>query len=153
MKNFYVSAVGRVIIVINNKVAPSDEEWAVFLETTSDEMKKRGDDLCVLVFTDGGAPSTAQRKRLNELLNGRSVPVAVMSNSMIPRFVVASISLFNKLIRSYAPEEMPQVCQDRGLRQEEIDKVVAALEVAQTKLKTACVETALQTKARLLGQR
>jgi hypothetical protein len=108
-QNTYGKVVGRFILAIHTKSSPSDVEWDQFLDLV--RAGNTTPDLCFLVFTDGGAPSGSQRKRLADALSGRDVPIAVHSHAMIPRFVNASIALFNKSIRSYSPEEFPQAIE------------------------------------------
>ena len=105
MKNAIITMTGRFCVAIHTKAAPSDQEWDSFLAEIA--AANTLPNLCTLVFTDGGAPSAAQRKRLSEALKGRDIPIAVHSHALIPRFVNASIALFNKSIRSYTPEEFP----------------------------------------------
>jgi hypothetical protein len=56
-----------------------------------------------LIFTDGGGPSSTQRKYLNDLLAGRTVPVAVISGSATIRGTVTALSWFNRQIRAFPP--------------------------------------------------
>jgi hypothetical protein len=116
--NAHCAIIGRIFIALHTKTPPSDAEWAPMcasIANTSTLAPNAGG----LVFTDGGAPSTAQRKQLNDAMNGRDLPIAVMSHALIPRFVNASISLFIKSIRSYSPEEFPQAIEYLQITQEE----------------------------------
>jgi hypothetical protein len=108
-QNAQIKMVGRFCLAIHTKIAPTDQEWNPFLQEIAAQRTLPA--LCTLVFTDGGAPNGAQRKRLSDALQGRDIPIAVHSHALIPRFVNASIALFNKSIRSYNPEEFPQAIE------------------------------------------
>jgi hypothetical protein len=59
-----------------------------------------------LIVTDGGVPTYAQRRYLNERLAGRYVPVAVVSGSTVFRSIVAivnAMSWFNRKIKAFPP--------------------------------------------------
>ena len=50
-----------------------------------------------------GAPVATQRRYLNELVQGRPVPVAVVSGSAAIRGVVTAVSWFNRKVRAFPP--------------------------------------------------
>jgi hypothetical protein len=106
-KNMCFRFIGRIFLLAHTHQPPSDDEWDTALAEIGLFLASPGQQ-CVLVFTDGGAPSAAQRKRLRDVLNGRDLLIAVLSGALIPRFVSASIALFNKSIRSFTPDEFLQ---------------------------------------------
>lgn len=110
--------VGRFVLWVHTKIAPSDEEWDSGIALMDPSTQKVA-GLCTLVFTDGGAPDGSQRRRLSEVMGGRDMPIAVLSHALIPRFVNASISLFVKSIRSYNPEEFPLAIEYLKISEEE----------------------------------
>ena len=116
--NAHCAIIGRIFIAIHTKTAPSEAEWSPMCASIANTSKLAA-NAGGLVFTDGGAPSPAQRKQLNEAMGGNDIPIAVMSHALIPRFVNASISLFIKSIRSYSPEEFPQAIEYLQITQEE----------------------------------
>lgn len=98
MRNIAIKVVDRLFIVVYGPDGPSDEEWEGYLK----DVERHGIDRTQqLIVTPGGGPSAAQRTRLNALLAGRSVPVAVMSDSTRIRSVVTALSWFNRLIRAF----------------------------------------------------
>jgi hypothetical protein len=126
MSNMFPRVVGRIFIAIHTKTPPSDQEWDHSLRLINDDIA----NACTIVFTDGGAPNAAQRKRLSESPRGRS-PVAVLSDSLIPRFVNASIALFNKSIRSYTSKDFEEACQYLNFTAEEKAQVLNVLREVQ----------------------
>jgi hypothetical protein len=96
-----ISVIDQLFIVVYGTEDPSDDEWCGYL----DLMKRHGIERTrQLICTEGGAPSATQRHDLNDLLDGRALPVAVMSSSSRVRGMVAALSWFNRKIRSFPPE-------------------------------------------------
>ena len=100
MKNMAVAVIDRLFIVVYGAASPTDEEWAAYLEL----VERHGvDETMQLIVTDGGGPTAPQRLRLNEVLDGRTVPVAVVSGSVRVRGTVATLALFNRKIKAFSP--------------------------------------------------
>jgi hypothetical protein len=100
MKNMAIQVIDRLFIVVYGTANPSDEEWVAYLKL----VQHHGIDRTMqLIFTDGGGPSATQRRYLNGLLNGRTVPVAVVSSSATVRGIVTALSWFNRRIKAFSP--------------------------------------------------
>jgi hypothetical protein len=100
MKNMAFKVIDRLFLVVYGASNPTDEEWKYYLEVT----EQHGIDRTTqLIFTDGGGPTSTQRKYLNDLLAGRTVPVAVISGSATIRGVVTALSWFNRKIKAFPP--------------------------------------------------
>jgi len=96
---------GSLMVLRENKTTPSDADWDAFLaELTAQRPNFK--NLRIVVFTDGGGPSSAQRKRLAVALGGEAVRVAVVTESATVRFIVSSIALLNKSIATYHPKDV-----------------------------------------------
>ncbi len=89
--------VGTWILVANDKGSPSDAEWDAVLGLTRGATGS-------LVYTSGGVPNSAQRKRASEqgLLALRA---ALMTDSPIARGVVTALSWLGADTRAFDPEE------------------------------------------------
>lgn len=108
MPNMVHEVVGDLFVVIHRAGPPSDAEWDAYIAPW------REHDMALmrtLVFTDGGAPNTLQRKKANEILAGRQSLTAVISSSPLVRGIVTSLSWFNAKIKAFAPEHA-----DEGFR-------------------------------------
>jgi hypothetical protein len=57
----------------------------------------------VLVFTDGGRPSTVQRKAFFAYIGSAQPPIAVVSENLLVRGVVTAMSWFNTRIVLFRP--------------------------------------------------
>jgi hypothetical protein len=100
MKNMAFKVIDRLFLVVFGAANPTDEEWVDYLKVT----QKHGIDRTMqLIFTDGGGPTSTQRKYLNDILDGRTVPVAVISGSASIRAVVTALSWFNRKIKAFPP--------------------------------------------------
>lgn len=106
------------MLVRETREAPTDAEWEgglrVLEETIAKVSKPR-----MLVVTDGGGPTSAQRERLAEVLGGRVFRVAVVSDSVKVRFIVASLALLNPEISTFSRRELAKAYQHVGLSPEE----------------------------------
>lgn len=100
MKNMAFKVIDRLFIVVYGTHDPTDEEWVSYLK----DVERHGIDRTMqLIATEGGGPTSTQRRYLNDLLAGRSVPVAVMSGSTAIRGMVTALSWFNRKIRAFPP--------------------------------------------------
>src|SRR5580700_663486 len=100
MKNMAFKVIDRLFLVVFGASNPTDDEWVDYLDVT----RQHGIDRTTqLIFTDGGGPTSTQRKYLNDLLAGRTVPVAVISASATIRGVVTALSWFNRRIKAFPP--------------------------------------------------
>jgi hypothetical protein len=98
--------VSDVLLVLReNAQTPRDQDWDDFLRVLV-ENRQNFHKLKILVRTEGGGPNALQRKRLQQALDGRPVRVAVVTNSVPVRFIVSSIALLNRAIRSFANHEI-----------------------------------------------
>jgi hypothetical protein len=99
--------VESLVILRESKLDPSDEEWDETLRILTIQWQEMG-QLKVLVVSDGGGPTQAQRKRLQRTLEGKPIRVAVVSDSMKVRFICSSVALFMSNLSSFKISEMSQ---------------------------------------------
>lgn len=95
-----MKVIDRLFVVAYGTEAPSDGDWARYLDLV---VAHGVESTMQLVATEGGEPSTRQRRELNELLDGRTVPVAVLSSSRRIRATVTALSWFNRRIEAFPP--------------------------------------------------
>ncbi|MGC4091461.1 MAG: hypothetical protein QM756_27000 [Polyangiaceae bacterium] len=107
-----------MIIIRQNKDNAPDRDWDEFLRILVAN-RAEFQRLKILVVTDGGGPSTTQRKALQTALDGRSIRVAVVSDSMRARFIVSSIALLNRDISSFSMDEMSRAFDHLNLSADE----------------------------------
>jgi len=97
--------VESLVILRESKLDPSDEEWEETLRIVLEQWQELR-QLKVLVVSDGGGPTQAQRKRLERTLEGKPIRVAVVSDSMKVRFICSSVALFTSNLSSFKVSEM-----------------------------------------------
>lgn len=100
MPNLAVKVIDRLFVVVYGATDPTDQEWQGYLR----QVELHGVDRTMqLVCTDGGEPTTSQRRALVHVMGTRQVPVAVLSGSVRVRGTVTALSWFNPKIRAFAP--------------------------------------------------
>lgn len=110
--------IGQLVVLRENDDTPLDSEWDAFLKLLADNRDKF-ERLKILVVTDGGGPNAAQRKRLETVLSGKPIRVAVVTDSAKSRFIASMISLFNRQHGGFAMKEMVQAYNHLRLTQQE----------------------------------
>jgi Ni,Fe-hydrogenase III small subunit len=101
---FERSALGLVMVVGND--APSDGEWDAYVadiaQAVSEKLPPRS-----LVYTAGGAPTPAQRMRLEKVTQAApGAKVAILVGSTFARGVVNAFALFDPGYRAFAPKDV-----------------------------------------------
>ena len=94
------------VIVVQGAATPSEAEWQAYLDDLETWLP---DVVGTLIVTDGGGPSSSQRRALKALFHrvGRkSVRAAVVSSSLMARGIVNALNLFNPGIRVFHPDAM-----------------------------------------------
>jgi len=131
MKNVAIKVIDRLFLVVYGTADPTDEEWDAYLGL----VKHHGIDRTMqLICTDGGEPSTQQRKVLNEVLGGRPVPVAVVSSSVRVRGTVTALSWFNRRIRAFPPTGLHEAIAYLEIPASRIDLIERELEKLRREL-------------------
>lgn len=106
-RNMIIRHVDSLIVLRENTEPPLDHEWDEFLSILARNWE-RFDRTKVFVRTPGGGPTPAQQSRLREVLRNKPILVAVVSESVFVRFLVSSIALLNRDIRTFAPDAVQE---------------------------------------------
>jgi hypothetical protein len=130
-RNIAVEMVGHTLVVVHGVRHPSDGDWAIYLDTLRQNW---AEIRAQLIVTDGGSPTSAQRKASLEIAAGqwdRTPPTAVVTSSILARGVVTALSWFMKdRIRAFAQAELDEACEFIGASSEN-----AALREAAARLR------------------
>ncbi|MCZ7685386.1 MAG: hypothetical protein M5U28_44055 [Sandaracinaceae bacterium] len=102
--SFLHRSYGRLFVLLHTEDPPDDAGWDLYLESLR-ALVRSGSDARILALTDGGGPSAPQRARLSETLEKRG-RAAVVGSAIVPRFIVSTIALFNRNVRSFSPDEI-----------------------------------------------
>lgn len=117
-KTLVTRMLGRVILMRESRESPLDAEWDEFLKLLGDN-RARFDELRMMVITEGGGPDRLQRNRLEATLQGKSIRVAVVSDSAKVRFIASAVALLNPDHRGFAVREMNSAYEYLNLTAEE----------------------------------
>ena len=96
----------RLLVLRQNAKPASETDWSNFLRELV-RLRPRFAEMAALVVTDGGGPTVDQRKQLTKVMNGATIQTAVVTDALSVRFVVSSVALFNKTIRTFSRSELP----------------------------------------------
>jgi hypothetical protein len=131
MANMVSKLVENLHILVHTDKPPSDEEWQDYLRTFGKVPPER---LRTIVFTLGGGPSAAQRKLLNDKLNGKATPAAVVSTSAVVRGIVTALAWFNKDIKAFAPDQTEAAFEYLGFDVHQTARFMLEVRSLRTKL-------------------
>ena len=94
----------RCLIIIHNKKNPSDDDIGR-IGSFYRAAKANISEYQTIVMTDGGGPTSRQRKQQQEEFGSdfKNMRTAVVSDAITVRFVVSSFMLFTKKIKAVEP--------------------------------------------------
>jgi len=118
MPNQVTRRLGHLLLLRENAETPSDAEWDETLKLLTEDPEELP-LVKVLVVTDGGGPTTDQRKKLDRALGGAPVRIAVVSESAKVRFIVSSVALLASHIQSFRISEISGAFAHLSLSREE----------------------------------
>jgi hypothetical protein len=120
------------MVVVEDTQNPTNEEWQRYLDVCVEIEKDYGsfDGVSALIFSDGGAPTSQHRVSLGKILKGRTVPSAVVSDSLVVRASLSIFQLINPGIHVYPSRDWQKAAAFAGVapaKQLEALKVAVAL--------------------------
>lgn len=126
-----------MMVSIHARQSISDDEFMAVVPVFVDAARRHA-TVHSLVFTDGGAPSLTQRRRLFDALgeHRRVVRNAVVSDVSSMRFVIGAMSLVVNTIQFFSPEQAPAAIDYLGFSIRERRDVFERLEVLARSIPT-----------------
>jgi hypothetical protein len=112
MKNVAFKLMGSLLLVAYGEDAPTHEDHLACLAVFRSMDIEGSRSLC---FTRGGGPTAAQRKELHDVLQGRSLPCAVVSDAAMVRGLVTAASWFNGKIKAFSMHQVPEALRYLGI--------------------------------------
>jgi hypothetical protein len=112
--------VDKYVVVVHGKQAPTDEEWNAYMDFNARHFLP-GQEMRLLVVTDGGAPTASQRMVLNERLSAhrredpKSFLTAIITASTLVRGVATAISWFHPVVRAFSDTNLGDAFQYLGV--------------------------------------
>jgi hypothetical protein len=121
------------LVAVMGRDNPPDAEWDAYVAAI-DAGLGSGRPPRALVVSDGGAPSPAQRKRLDAATAqaGRQLKAAILTGSTFVRGVVNAFALIQPGYRAFAPAALADAVDYLGIRAahlEELRSTIARLRV------------------------
>jgi hypothetical protein len=104
-------------LVVHPTIPPSDSDWdhlIAFLRADLDDLP-RNHRIKTLVYAAGGGPNAAQRRRVVQLLDGRSNITGVLTASSAVRAIVTAFGWFRNEIRAFPPHDFAGAISYLGL--------------------------------------
>ena len=143
MKTVAYKQLGTLFVSVHGKEAVSHSQFPEILATFSALDFK---SVKMLVVTDGGGPTPAQRKEMNAALGGQQLMTAVVSDDVLIRGTVTALGWFNANIRSFRRSEIEPALKYLGVVpgrfesiRQEIDALRAELAQARERFKSSGV--------------
>ena len=131
MKNLAIKVIDRLFIVVYGEQDPTDAEWDAYLALAEHHGIEQ---TAQLICTDGGEPTAAQRRKLNERLGGRPVPVAVVSGSPRVRATVTALSWFNRRIKAFPPTALAEALEHLEIPESRTELIVREIKKLRVSL-------------------
>jgi len=132
--NMVLDVFGDLMICVHTSRAPSDAEWARYIAAVGTCDVER---LRTVVFTDGGAPNSEQRKLVNRALGGKTSVGGIVTGNVVVRSAVTALSWFNPKIKAFSPERTEEAFQHVGLTPDEVPAVWEIVARLRTELGVA----------------
>jgi hypothetical protein len=117
------------LIFVHTKEQPTDSEWDQLCEFYRKFKTDR-----VLVFSEGGAPNTVQRSKLNQVMDNNP-RVAIMTPSLLVRSVGTALRWFHDRIRVFGPAEIESALGHLALSDDQAQVVRRSLDELRTDLR------------------
>ena len=121
---------GTVLCLLHTEEPPSDDEWDTGMALLEGHRKPDGELVSMLVFTAGGAPTVAQRRRGNQITMGRNCVRAICTDSKATLVIVRGLSWFAPGLKSFSTKELDEAIRYVGVSSDEMARVwskIAAL--------------------------
>lgn len=97
------TVIDRMFLVVYGTTGPNDEDWARFLKLVEEQGIVR---TMLLVFSEGGEPTPMQRRQLDTLVDGRVIPIAIITTSTRARGTVLALSWCNRKTNAFEPSQV-----------------------------------------------
>ena len=112
-------------LVVHPRISPSDSDWDALISFHGKDLRAmpRDHEVKVLVYSEGGGPNAAQRRRMIQFLEARRSTTAVLTASTAVRAIVTAFSWFRTDIRAFAPHDIAGAASYLGLQSRTVPEV------------------------------
>jgi hypothetical protein len=131
MKNVGYALLGNVFVAVWGRSNVSDAEFPQVLDVFR---RLDFDSVRMLVVTEGGGPTPIQRKSMNNVLDGKELLTAVVTDDIVIRGTVTALSWFNKKIRSFPAASLDDALEYLDVPDAQIELVVREVDVLRSQI-------------------
>lgn len=103
---------GKFVVVVHNALPPLSVEWNNVIDVY--RSYPGGEALNVLVYTDGGSPTAAQRADLTSAMAHRKMQVSVVTQSVLARAAGTAIAWLVPGLRIFSPTDIEKALDHIG---------------------------------------
>jgi hypothetical protein len=140
----------QVVVMAHNRERLSDREWEDYYLANIRQVKEGAgkDTASNLVFAEGQGPNAKQRATGNAIFDAKAgyrFRVAVVTDSILVRGVVTTLSWFNPLISAYAPSDWERAIVHVRLGEKHYPALLAALRKLKSEVKDVGVLDSVET--------
>lgn len=117
-----------MVVSVHTAATPPADEWNSYLVFCADlvaEFRGQSDRPWSVVFTDGGAPTTEQRRALVDIVGKHAFTNAVVTTSRVTRGVVTLLGWFAPGIQAYSPLDVEGILRHGGLSRDALPELIA----------------------------
>ena len=127
---------GTVVCTLHTEQAPSDDEWDAAMGLLDRHRRADGELASMLIFTAGGAPTVAQRRRGNQITMGRRCTRAICTDSKATLVIVRGLSWFAPGLKSFSTQELAEAIRYVGVSADEARQVWSKITALNGRLGT-----------------
>lgn len=106
------------LLLVHGRAAPSADDWEQWVATIWRLREERPNMGALIVTPHGAGPNAAQRKAVNDALQGHTHAVAVMSDHRATRAIITAFSWFNSGLKSFRITDFEGAARHLGMRNE-----------------------------------
>jgi hypothetical protein len=133
-----------VVVSLHGPGFPSDGEWDAHMAASSRARALSGEaPFRILVLSDGGGPTSAQRSRLAERPGRRPTRGALVTSSRMAAGIGAVMSLVYPGVKIFAPHDFARALAHLDIPHDDLPSLVAHIRVADAPLGLEAVAEAL----------
>jgi hypothetical protein len=123
------------LLLVHGRDAPGDAEWSAYVESLRLYVE-RARMPRLLIVTEGGAPSPAQRSAVNKKAGPRyrEAKVAVITASTFARGIVMAMRLVRGNIQAFAPEDLKEALRYLDVAPSDVAEINGAIGALRSEL-------------------
>jgi hypothetical protein len=119
------ACVGKVAVTVHSREPASDAEWAGYIQELDEH---QGQLTGILVFTAGGAMDPGKRATIMRIMERDRLRVAVLTDSMLLRGVIAAWRVINAHIKGFEPDALQAALDYHGVPADDRAAIESKLE-------------------------